>query len=216
MTFKFIKSLVATALLAATGIAGAVTVNFDALSANEDIRAVANQEDLFFFTNDTYFESGFMFDSSLHTNGYALFTWGMNYSVDADPHGAALLQGYTGESIIVSRDQGGAFTLNSFDLADKQNEGDSGQITMYYADATGQHTQLLALDDTPGLQTFSFGYTGLTSFSLVQSAMPGFQIDNVNLDAVGPSLSAVPEPQSLSLMVGGLLLLAGVARRRRL
>jgi hypothetical protein len=206
MTFKLIKPLIATALLAATGIAGAVTVNFDSLTTDQ----------VFFFTTDTYKEAGFTFDSSIHSGGYSLYTWGTPYPIDADPVGATLLQDYPGYSIIVSRTGGGGFTLNSFDLADKENEGDSGQITMYYTDATGQHTQLLALDDTPGLQTFSFGYTGVTSFSLVQSAMPGFQVDNVNLDAVGPSPSAVPEPQSLSLMLGGLLLLAGVARRRKL
>jgi len=191
MNFQHTKTLVAAALLAVTAAAQAETITFDSLTTNQE----------YFYAPDTYQEGGFSFESTLGNHAYSLFTWGTTSQYDADPTGATLSQDGDDVPLIVVRTGGGKFNLGSFDLADGDNVG-GGSVDMTYTDATGKHTQLLVLDSTPGLQTFTFNYTGLTSFSLGQHSLE-YQLDNVNVEATGPSASVVPEPESLSLMVGG-------------
>lgn len=204
MNFNKTKILVASALVAASGLAQAATITFDSLTTAEEYR----------YTDDTYVEAGFAFASTMDVHAYSLFTWGTTSLYDADATGATLSQNADDFALKVTRQGGGIFTLQSFDLADGDNVG-GGFVVMDYTNATGHHEQLLTLDATPGLQTFTFGYTGVTSFSLGKNS-PYYQLDNVDVDAVGPSVSVVPEPETLSLMFGGLLLLAGIARRRKL
>jgi hypothetical protein len=203
MTFRYLKPLVATALLSALGLAHAETITFDALTTADEYR----------YTTDTYVDTGFEFISTHPTNGYSLFTWGTTATYSADPTGAALSQFFVGEAMNVRRTGGGSFTLGSFDLSDMGNTADGGIVELDYTDATGKHTQLLTLDNTAGLQTFDLGLTGVKSFALGKDSV-GFQIDNINVGSFGPDATAVPEPQSLALLLSGALLLVGVARRR--
>jgi hypothetical protein len=195
------RTLAAASLLAlATGIAQATVIGFDPLTTD-------SRDGYAYAPGDRYTEGGFTFTSSGH-DGYELLTWASYNPFNADPGGATLAENNDGESLIVTRDGGGSFTLGSFDLADAYNSGKAGTVTMTYTDASGVHTQALDMPTAPGLRTFEFNYTGVTSFSLVQND-PFFQLDNVNL------VSSVPEPGPLALMLGGLAAMAFVGRRRR-
>jgi len=155
----------------------------------------------------TYSEAGLTFTSSFQ-NYQALYHWGTSEPANADPNGATLFQNYPGDLLTVTRTGGGAFFLNSFDLADVYNLGASAVIPFSYVDGSGSHNSNLLLDNLVGLQTFNFGFS-LTSFSLTQNPYPYFQLDNVRFDE-----TSVPEPTTLALLGLGIAAI-GYQRRKR-
>lgn len=202
MTFKALKCTAAAALLAMAGAAGANTITFDALT-NPGEWAVHP---------DTYVEQGFSFDATLRNSGDALYSWGTGSIANADPDGATLGEDYDGYGIRVTRVGGGSFMLTSFDLANSWNDANGGNVRFSYTDATGTHDSVLPLAQVAGLQTFTFNYTGVTSFTLYDDV---FQVDNVRLDAQGSGTTPVPEPTSYALMLAGLAGVIGLSRRRK-
>ena len=202
MTFKALKCTAAAALLAMAGAAGANTITFDALT-NPGEWAVHP---------DTYVEQGFSFDATLRNSGDALYSWGTGSIANADPDGATLGEDYDGYGIRVTRVGGGSFMLTSFDLANSWNDANGGSVRFSYTDATGTHDSVLALAQVAGLQTFTFNYTGVTSFTLYDDV---FQVDNVRLDAQGSGTTPVPEPATYALMLAGLAGAIGLSRRRK-
>lgn len=191
------KALAAGILLAGVlGVAQASVVTFEPLTS----RRAGPAGD-----GTTYLEGGLTFTSSV-VNPQALYHWGRRDPVNADPTGATLFQNLPLESLSVTQTGGGAFDLYSFDLEDIYNSGAAGVIPFSYTDGSGTHSSSLTLDKKVGLQTFVFGYTGVTSFSLVQNA-PYFQIDNI-------VTTPIPEPETYALMMAGLLAVAGAVRRR--
>ena len=196
MKSKAPKYLVVAGLLAVAGMAQATTITFDSL-ANPDV---------FQYTTDTYTEQGYSFAATLRTGGDSLYSYGAASGLDADPTGATLSQAYVGYGLVASRTQGGSFTLTSFDLSNWADDARGGVIPFSYTDAHGTHSSDLVLADQSGLQTFTFDYTGVTSFTLWDT---GYQLDNVVVTA---EASVVPEPASFVLLLSGLALLA---RRRK-
>ena len=126
---------------------------------------------------------------------------------DADPTGQTL------SSVLLAfgSSTGDAFDLQSFDLANAKDSAKGGSVLFTYTVAGETPvSEWLSLNKTAGLQTQLFsGLDDLTSFSLIGN----FQIDNI---AVTPYVapSAVPEPDSLALVLAGLGIVATVARRR--
>jgi len=202
MTFKALKCAAAAALLAMAGAAGATTITFDSLTNPGEWAVHA----------DTYVEQGFSFDATLRNSGDALYSWGTGSIANADPDGATLSENYDGYGIRVTRAGGGSFALTSFDLANGYNDATGGTVRFSYTDATGTHDSVLTLADASGLQTFTFNYTGVTSFTLFDDV---FQVDNVRVDAQGAGTAPVPEPSSYALMLAGLAAAIGLTRRRK-
>lgn len=159
----------------------------------------------------TYLENGLTFTSSIASSN-ALYHWGSSDSVNADAGGATLFQNFPSHFITVTATGGGSFTLNSFDLADAYNAGGGGSVAFSWTDGSGTSTSFLALDNAIGLQTFTFNYTGVTSFSLQQEA-PYFQVDNI---VFNEATNAVPEPATWALMIAGFGLVGAAMRRRAL
>ena len=117
------------------------------------------------------------------------------------------MQNFGGADLVVTETGGGSFTLDSFDLADFRNTGEVSVIACSYTDGIGVHSpnRTFTLDSIVGLQTFAFGYTGVTSFSLRHVAL--FQLDNV-------TVNSVPEPGAYALVAVGLLASGFAARRK--
>ena len=199
MKLKTLKCAAAAGMLALAGTAGAATITFDSLT----------NPGIWQYTTDTYVEQGFAFAATVPSNGYSLYSYGLQSPFNADATGATLRQFYAGDyGFVVSSAGGGTFSLNSFDLADAFNDGEGGTVRFSYTDAAGVHSEKLALDNQVGLQTFTFDLSGLTSFSLWNN---NFQIDNVNVQA---QPLAVPEPATYGMLLAGIAALVAVRRRK--
>ncbi|MTW34557.1 PEP-CTERM sorting domain-containing protein [Pseudoduganella danionis] len=98
----------------------------------------------------------------------------------------------------------------SFDLAG--NHRAAGMDTVMVNFGSGSQTYTLA--DTAGFQTFTLNYTatgtGKVGFSFIDQ---GADQKGALLDRV--TVTAVPEPETYGMLLGGLALLGVVARRRR-
>ena len=195
MNIKTRKSLaVAIVLSAVSMLAQANTITFAPLTSTNSGAVGA-----------TYLEGGLTFTSGDGSpNG--LYHWGTSQSFNADPKGSTLFENHVGVDLVVTKTGGGSFNLDSFDLADAFNTGAASVIAFNYTDGTGAHSTNLTLDTNVGLQTFAFGYAGVTSFSLRQD-YPYFQLDNV-------TVNSVPEPETYALMAAGLLAMGFAARRK--
>jgi hypothetical protein len=158
----------------------------------------------------TYSEAGLTFVSSVGGPGnlHELNHWGEGDAYNADPGGATLFQRFIGSFLTITRTGGGAFFLAGFDVADVYNNGSAGPIVYSWVDGGGAHEGFFNLDADVGLQTLNLNLSGVTSFTLQQSA-PYLQIDNVAFET-----AAVPEPRAWALMILGFGA-AGAALRRR-
>jgi hypothetical protein len=187
---------------AATTGAQAVTIDFESLA----------HDDFFRFHNPLTID-GFFFSNPGAGNGgpEALASWGRTQSFNADPGGATLFQNFPGTTTSVSKVGGGTFALTSIDLADVYNNGNGGNIRFDFFSALGNSTVTVTIDNLPGLETFFFNKTDLTSFDItaLTTEGPWLQMDNVVLDG-----AVIPEPASWAMMIAGFGL-AGSAMRRR-
>lgn len=151
-----------------------------------------------------YVEKGLRFAM---TGGF--FAFGTGAAANADPGGATLSPSAYGNLVITSAG-GTSFDLARFDVADLMNNGSGGPIVYTYETLNGSGTNYFNLDTTPGLQTVSINLTNLTRLTIINDS-PGFQLDNVVFTL---GTTAVPEPASWALLVGGMGLIGGALRRR--
>lgn len=196
----------AAALLSAASLAGASTITFNEYAFDGYYAPVAPVT-----------SGGFSFTNSAQSYGGAdaLGVWGRNDPSQADWGNAAIFVNYGYTTTTMTRIGGGNFDFTSIDLADVYNLGSSVtlQFTFNYA-AGGFASQSVTLDNSPGLQTFAFNQSGLSSVDWVTTggANGWNQFDNVVVDA---NTAPVPEPETYAMMMAGIGVLGAVARRRK-
>jgi len=175
--------------------------------------------------------SGFNFtnDCTNPDQTHCLISDVSGYIANADPAGRTLSNGEVsfgttgihGLITTLSKTAGGSFDFNSIDLADGNNAQFSGagtklvNIVGTYAAGGGTNTSQITLDTSPGLQTFTFNWLGLSQVTIgadVTNNLLFPQMDNIVLDYVAPP-PQLPEPAPLTLLGLGLLGL-GIARRK--
>lgn len=199
------KRLMSAAMLVAAMSSAQATIDFDDL-ATTAVAAGVNPVNV----------DGYTFSNVCLVSQDCLVAWDTAGSRTMDPGGAALAIIYGGTTTTLTRADGAAFDLRSIDLADVYNEGtvSDWSFTFTYA-AGGSEVVTLSLDNQIGGQTFAFGKTGLSSVSWVvtQGDHLWGQFDNVDVALTSTGVpSAVPEPASIALMLGGLGLVGLRAR----
>ena len=167
--------------------------------------------------NDLAFDgTDLVYTHDIVSDGFRFSNWGLGilgrshpWQADAGNATACVCIANTVTKLTAS---GRTFDFLSIDLGDGLNVGEPNVIkfTFNFADNTVVRRRV-TLDESPGLQTFTFGMTNLSSVTWEYTfAEHGWmQFDNVAVAA-----EPIPEPQTYLLMGAGLAAL-GVARRRK-
>ena len=206
MNATMLKPLAGLTLALCAAFAHAEVITFDSLSTGQ-------------YLGTSYTTGGYTFSSDVPLT---LLSSLNAFDADTNPGGNTLTTAIATDGITVkSATAGGVFDLASFSLADWVNQGPAveqrhgpgiaGSVILSYTELVSgvskDFSEVLTLDKTVGLQTFSLNLDNLTSFNL--TSLTGFQLDNVNV-------SAVPEPASMTLLLAGMALVGTVARRRKI
>lgn len=192
---SLLRATAVAAILAAAGGAQAqtTTIGFDSLEHAGYFGSV--------FTS--YSEGGYNFDSSFlgllssaHQSNFA-------YAGSAGLGATAL------STTTLSRADGGAFSLSSISLADFVSLPGSFDVTFVgHQVGGGTVTQTFTLGGGHTFADYTFsGFSNLLSATWKEGALHTFQVDNL-------AVSAVPEPATYGMLLGGLGLLAFLRRRK--
>lgn len=177
----------------AAGTASAVEIGFDFVSVNGNT----------FFSMQ---EDGFIVAAG-EPSGWTKPTGGVG---NPSP---SIATATSGSFITVARAGGGAFAFSSVDLT-----GTGGSTTYSFAylnpdDTWNTYAGGSAMADTWGTKSGGSGGEMIAEMLRItltaQEGTTSMGLDNINVTA------AIPEPQTYAMMLGGLVLLAAVARRRK-
>ncbi len=152
-----------------------------------------------FSLTSTFVTQGYRFTPSVDTSNSLAF-WSRGNEFNADPGGAALATNIGDQTLRLARIDGGLFDFAGIGIAHVY-----GQIGNVFANPTvtftfnrdGGSTSSVIATTTRFLTPYSFNETGLRSIDLAVDRFA--QFDNVAVSKV----SAVPEPASWALLLGG-------------
>ena len=191
------KSILAAVALMAAGSAGATVLTFDGLTEMMYGDGFPLADGMSYDgLNLTYVESGFQVTLNAPNADAGAAHIGDSTFDPSTYNWHDGIENGSGTFVTVSRVGGGKFNLNSFD---------------YFLDTSDVSADGTVVGTIQDAGTWSTALTGISELRLSSGAFN--EIDNVNVEAAGPS-GAVPLPGTLALMLGGLAA-GGMARRRR-
>lgn len=185
----------------------AVALQCHAVSASAavmDFESLAHADDQIADVGFSYSEDGFLL-SNLMSDGFPFASYGT--SSEFFSGSTALINDNDDGPTQLTRLGGGAFNLQSIDLAELY--GLASSVSFVGTKANGSMVSAsFDLDGQVGAETFTFGaeFTNLSSVTWSNAAYY-HQFDNI-------SVSAVPEPASIAMLMAGLGLLGAIGRRR--
>lgn len=158
---------------------------------------------------DSYSEAGYKFDNNV------LYSLSSPYQGSYTYAGSAGLSAAVGSITTMARADGAAFSLSKISMADYISAPGAYDVTFVGTKAGGATvSQTFTVGSINNLNnnfnnyTFT-GFNNLVSASWQQGLLHSYQVDNI-----GASVSAVPEPGTYAMLLAGLGLL-GFMRRRK-
>lgn len=183
-------------LASASTALGNITMDFESLTQSPVLAGSGTA-----FLADSYSESGFNVKSS------AFASWEAGSSNYAGS--TALFAMFDTDTVVLSRDNGGVFNLDSIDLSEAFTApGPGAGVNFVGTRRDGSQVQeFVAIDGQFGFETHSFtGFNDLVSVQW-QQGTTYHQFDNL-------SMSVVPVPGAVFLGLVGLGVVSWVRRRR--
>lgn len=154
---------------------------------------------------NSYSEAGYNFDNNLWYGLSSVHKDNFFYAGSAGLGAAALT------TTTLTRADGAAFSLDKISLADYVSLPGSYDVTFVGTKVGGATvSQTFSLSGSSSFSNYTFtNFTNLVSATWQEGALHTFQVDNI-----AATVSAVPEPGTYAMLLGGLGLL-GFMRRRR-
>lgn len=154
---------------------------------------------------NSYSEAGYNFDSNLWYGLSSVHKNNFFYAGSAGLGATAL------STTTLTRADGAAFSLDKISLADYVSVPGSYDVTFVGTKVGGATvSQTFSLSGSSSFSNYTFSnFTNLVSASWQEGLLHTYQVDNI-----GATVSAVPEPGTYAMLLGGLGLL-GFMRRRK-
>jgi hypothetical protein len=195
----------AAAALALGGTAHAETIDFSNIGSMGYLNVLGT-----LVVPGTYVEDGYTLAASGHILSALASPTPSNFLAWA---GSEAMTATPASTITLARADSAAFNLNSIDLVRLKSFAGGGNTVTFtgHIMGGGTVTQELAIGTDFSFDTYTFsGFTNLSSVTFGEplNLLHLYQFDNINV-------AAVPEPETCGMLLGGLGLLAFLARRRK-
>ena len=214
--FYLTGAALAAALIAPAAQAATTVLDFDTLR-NSSRSSVT-------YVQGPYSEDGFTLRAGACQRSLGVANAGCFLGVapinSMDKVGASLATQFVSTPVTVTRDNGSAFLFQSIDFSEYFDNGiyqpfsTTVNFAFNFADGTkGTDSRVFSTEGKFLPTTFAFNLAAVSSVSWTPVTGSGVQFDNIRLADVAVA-SAVPEPASWAMMIGGFGVIGGTLRRR--
>ena len=163
------KKIVCLFVCLFAGVANALVIDFEEINNPNHV-----------YSGNSLDSQGFNFFNTAASPAYAILHWGKTSTYNADQDGVTYSHNFSNTVSTLTKIGGGIFDLTSIDFGDVYNHGSAQNllVTGYYQ-AGGSTQSAITTDALSGLETFTFGWAGLSSATWTETSGSYLQLDNV-------------------------------------